>query len=957
MTQHRENPLFNIDHLAHELTAHSQILVPNRRLARHITSAWGQHCSQQRQRAWRQAPVQTLDAWLLECWRQLQDRAYPDGFAHSIISPHAERLIWEQLIDGDADNPIGIDGVAFARLAQAALQNLERWQVPFTELAHSAHEASRHLLRWHKMFAAVLANKQLLTLAQAQTFVWRAFEQGFLSKSMRVVLVGFNTELAPLYQHIINAAFTESINWAEPEKTAPKTICKASNDSDEITQAALWAKNIVDTQGQQRVGIVFPNLASQRHRVDRIFRDVFTPTYCLPDTPHGLPPFNISAGIALGDTALISSALHLLQLQRTPQPLEFYYSLLNDPFWGDAAKEQSARARCQILLRKGYKLQPGSGDLRFGMKRAEDELSPPADRDRDTDTHAAHTNTDINAKLSQRLQQFEDRCRRQNLSSSQKNNAVTKRFTDWAEEFSTRLNILGWPGTRTLDSIEYQQQTLWLDMLVEFAGLDSAIDPVDSHTALTQLSRLCRSRIFQPEGSDSPVQVLGLLEAAGLHFDQLWLAEMHDGQWPQTPDYNPLLPVALQRLHNMPRSSAEAEIDIARQLLSDFERHCTALVFSFAARDGDSERQLSRLLDSHLLSRDLLNRNLPELNAPLSKGHALLSDILSSANKPVLQQIAIDQGPALSLQDSPIRGGSGILRDQARCPFNAFAIWRLGAEALPEPTFGFSPIERGVLVHHALEIFWAQCEDSDTLNSMDEAGRSALLEQSIATAINQAKKDRPDLFGPRFSTIESQRLHALLSSWLDIEQARKAFSVSAREQKINFQLGELNLSLRIDRIDQLEDGSIMLIDYKTGSASIKGFADERPEEPQLLLYALATELETSEQSLAALAFAQVSAGKGVALKGVTNQTDLAPGLSDLEASGLEKNWALTLDLWRERLTSLAEEFCAGNAEMAFYSQTAARYQSQLLPLNRWLEINPIDETDTDDAIEAGLRND
>ncbi len=928
MTDHMEKPLFDIGRLVSKLTPeagkHTQILVPNRRLARHITSAWSRHCSQQGQQAWRQAPVQTLDTWLLECWQELQDRAHPDCFTHCIINPHAERLIWQQVIDNDADKPIGTDGAAFARLTQSAWQNLERWQVPLEDLAQSAHEASQLLLRWQQKFAGLLAAKLLLTPAQAQTFVLQAFQQGFLASHKRLVLVDFNTDLAPLYQKIIDAAFSEIIYWNDAENPCEaKQICITNNDADEIGHAAAWAKNAIDIEPNQRIGIVLPNLASQRHRIDRIFREVFTPGYWLPDTPHGLPPFNISAGIALSETALVASALNLLQLQCSPQPLEFYYSLLNDPFWSDAANEQIVRARCQVLLRSGYKLQPGSADLRFYMKRAEDELANTTDGDGHSDT-----------TLSKSLQQFEDRCRRQTRQSNKNRQATQNTFAHWAEEFSTRLKVIGWPGSRTLDSIEYQQQQLWLDVLDELAGLDNAIDPVDSHTALIQLTRICRGRIFQPEGSDSPVQVLGVLEAAGLHFDQLWLAEMHDSQWPQAPDYNPLLPVRLQRLYKMPRSSAETELDIARKLLADFESHCKTLIFSFAKHDGDSERQISRLLEG----------DLPSLVMQPPVGHPLLSEI----DKPQLQQIAIDQAPPLIHEDTTIRGGSAMLRDQARCPFNAFAIWRLGAEPLPEPAFGFGAMERGNLVHHALELFWAECQNSSTLNNMGSETRGALLAQSISTATHQAKNNRPDLFGPRFTGIENQRLHKLLSSWLDIEQSRDAFRVAAQEEKIPFQLGELNLSMRIDRIDQLEDGSVMLIDYKTGNANIKGFADERPEEPQLLLYALAT-----NQPLSALCFGQVSASKGVALKGVTSQDNLTAGLINLETAGLGSTWALTLDLWRERLGALAKEFATGDAEAVFYSNTAASYEGYLLPLNRWLEINPVEDSD----LEAGTGND
>jgi probable DNA repair protein len=914
-------PLFNIKGLIDQLQSGTLVLTPNRRLARHIGGAWAQHCHQQGQQAWCQPAILSIDIWLLECWQLLQDHAYRASLGFSIVNDHAERFIWEQVIDKDVENPPGVDSPAFARLAQTALQNMERWQVAFSELAHSGHETSAHFLRWRRQFASELLNRQLLTPAQAHAFVWQAFQQNLLPRQEQVVLVGFQTTLAPLYTHIIDSAFNDVAHWHESGLSASKKIHVAANDSDEIVRAAQWAKQQAQhhpgssqkgniKQGN-RIGVVFPNLVNQRHRIDRIFREIFTPDYCLPGTPHSIAPYNISAGIPLCDTPLVASGLMLLNLQRSPQPLDFYCGLLINPFWGDldSTVEQVIRTQCQLLLLRANKLDPATADLRYYMKLAEDSVP------------------DINSTLSRDLQQFENLCRQQSAQGK----PFTGSFKFWVQQFSNRLKILGWPGKRVLDSIEYQQQQQWLNTLEEFSRLDNALDPVDADTALTQLTRLCGAQIFQAEDSDSPVLVLGLLEAAGLHFESLWLAEMHDGQWPQTPDYNPLLPVHVQRQHQMPRSSAETELAIAQRLLSDFENNCKELVFSFGQFDSDTERQISRLLAS----------DLPELAHPLEP---LDHPLIAEQDKPVLQRMTLGQAPSLP-GDFLLRGGSAVLRDQARCPFNAFSIWRLGAEPLPEPTFEFTAVERGNLTHHVLELFWRRCKDSTTLNAMSQDSRDILLTESIAAALKQIKKDRPRLFGPRFSNIETGRLHQLICRWLDIEASRAPFVVSAQEQNISLQLGNLNLSLRIDRIDRLDDGSAVLIDYKTGSSSIKSFSDERPEELQLLLYALAI-----DQPLAALCFGQLSASKGVAIKGLGNHPEIAPSLTDLEETQLEDNWPDTLAVWRNRLSSLATEFCQGNAEMAVYSNTVINHQKYLRPLNRWYENRGDDNELTVDEI-------
>ncbi|MGZ4877564.1 MAG: ATP-dependent helicase [Candidatus Angelobacter sp.] len=65
---------------------------------------------------------------------------------------------------------------------------------------------------------------------------------------------------------------------------------------------------------------------------------------------------------------------------------------------------------------------------------------------------------------------------------------------------------------------------------------------------------------------------------------------------------------------------------------------------------------------------------------------------------------------------------------------------------------------------------------------------------------------------------------------------RGSANVIATEHKFSFKLGEREIRGRIDRIDQLEDGVVRVIDYKTGAPKERKFADESL---QLSIYAMA----------------------------------------------------------------------------------------------------------------------
>src|SRR5690625_7932510 len=99
--------------------------------------------------------------------------------------------------------------------------------------------------------------------------------------------------------------------------------------------------------------------------------------------------------------------------------------------------------------------------------------------------------------------------------------------------------------------------------------------------------------------------------------------------------------------------------------------------------------------------------------------------------------------------------------------------------------------------------------------------------------------------------------------WLQFEAQRdeNLFCVASEEQA-QLQIKELILNLRIDRIDQLPDGRLLLIDYKTGlSAKLpsKEWQRSRPIELQLPMYA--GYLQGQQRPVAGMAIAKVNATK------------------------------------------------------------------------------------------------
>jgi RecB family exonuclease len=171
--------------------------------------------------------------------------------------------------------------------------------------------------------------------------------------------------------------------------------------------------------------------------------------------------------------------------------------------------------------------------------------------------------------------------------------------------------------------------------------------------------------------------------------------------------------------------------------------------------------------------------------------------------------------------------------------------------------------------------------------------------------------------GERWAERERRRLQGLLERWLALEATRPPFQVEQIEGggETAFH-GGLAYKVRIDRIDRLDDGSRVLIDYKTGWVQ-PDWRGERPDNPQLPMYAL-----LHREDLVAVAYGRVSAGK-CCFVAESARADIFPNLRASRLEGMASFDDLVA-AWGRRIERLAEEFARGAAEVA-PKDTACRY--------------------------------
>jgi probable DNA repair protein len=674
------------------------VLVPNNRLRNHLLRAYA---LQQTAQAWLKPNIQSLSQWLESQWDTLQNK----GVSYScvtIATPLQRQIIWEAAVKNSTLGATLLQPKPLGQQADSAFKNLELWQLSdsiSTDYFSDAKSNSAQFAEWTSEFKRVLKLQNTITKETSYALIAQAFIQGDLDKLDEIYLEGFD-DLPPLMQHILEKATHNLIRL--PNQIAEQfnlLRTQTNNSEEEIRAAALWSK----TQLQEAptialIGIVVPNLGQCRDQVERIFTEVFEPHSILPSSPRYTLPFNFSAGTPLGTTPLINSLFEILRLQDNDWPLEQLCNLLNSPFWGDESREAVARTYIITELRKLGRIALNTSDLRYCASKLEERI--PAFS---------------SLGLSSRFEEIGNLLRRR---------FENKSASEWLVIFDKILTTMNWPGTRRLDSQEYQQLNQWFEVRDQFACLDNHSASISYTQACRYLRELADKTPFQAQTPDSPIQILGALEAAGLQFSHLWVMGLSDNQWPPVPSPNPLLPLHLQREHNMPHASATRELEIAQGLTQRYKQSAQHIIFSCAHGDGDNELRPSALIrDIPLTDLKLI---LNQANSDVLKS----SDLQNSSdlqlyyqtlqNTAKLEIIQDSQGPVLREQE-PVRGGSSLFKYQAACPFEAFVRLRLGAKNPDEPVIGFNAAERGNLLHDSLAAIWRDLKSSAGLAALGES--------------------------------------------------------------------------------------------------------------------------------------------------------------------------------------------------------------------------------------------
>lgn len=820
-------------------------------------------------------------------WQACYDKAVLAGEVLPVqATPQQELTLWQQVIEKNPASAALLRPRASAQLARDAYKNLLLWELDWRSeplASQFRYDVDAQLfVEWAQSFEDELTAR-CMTVMPLLVDVLQPF-----ARCEHIVLAEFN-DLSPRYRRLLKQQAQSLQDYQFQSAPGEWQVQACDSEREELLQAGYWLAQNMQQQSQSSIGLLVPGLESRRESVLRLVEEGMAMAGQQQDGVVFAPaelPFNISAGVPLASCGPIRSALDLLSLCVESVEVPALVGLLNSRY-----RDNRELMLEQTMLHRLY-------------RRGKVEVSPSLLRH---ECVSVETQQGGGLLLGQQLQNLQQRrdLKQRHVPSA------------WTALFSECLQALGWPGRSALGSVEYQQIEHWGQALKQLGELDAVCETLDYRSALQQLRQLAADAVFQPRTSRSNVQVLGLLEGAGLQFDHLWVCGMSSADWPPPANPNPFIPGVIQVSNRMPHANAERELDYARSLLQHFRQSGANMVASFCRQADDIELGPSPLLEYFSSacesgSTDGADQHETGARQAWSESWQQHRDRLS------LLIHDSDPAPAVSAEEGTrLRGGSGLLADQSQCPFRAFTYHRLHIKPLPELGISLSASERGTILHEALHRLWGALEGSEALLALSAQDQEALVVRICEEAVASFRQGNPQPRMQSLLDLEQERLQPLLNQWLSIERERPPFSVAQREEAISVEIDELVLNLRLDRVDKLADGSLHLIDYKSGNSEVRQWMGERPEQPQLPLYSLA--LAAQQDKVSAISFALVSK-KQLCFRGIGEQaaatgvkTDIGKTVKAWEPA--PQDWASLRGMWDESLRQLAQQFVRGDAQV------------------------------------------
>jgi len=311
------------------------------------------------------------------------------------------------------------------------------------------------------------------------------------------------------------------------------------------------------------------------------------------------------------------------------------------------------------------------------------------------------------------------------------------------------------------------------------------------------------------------LQILGLFETRSLNFTNVIVMDVNEGVLPHLNIYEALIPREVMVSLNLDRLEQEEEIQRYQFMRLISSARNVHLVYQ-----ETKDKMRSRFVEELVWDQERAAGKLGVVAAEPS-GFTVEVVPIKQEVKKTKEMLAFLRGHTYSASSV-----DRYMRDPWEFYLNYVLGLREAEDLLDEP----ENRQVGTFIHELLEETFARfVGKKPVIDAKFRKYFQKTLDAKFADTFAKAMKSESFLVK---SVIDER-----MSRFLDAEQERPVKEIMSLEQSfrdtINLSVGEVKFVYKLDRVDRMEDGSILLVDYKTGSVnpSPKGLDKLRNMDP------------------------------------------------------------------------------------------------------------------------------
>jgi probable DNA repair protein len=802
--------------------------------------------------------VLSIQDWTKRLWAEyLMENA-----SHNVpllLEPHQSKILWKNIIKESSDPSWkNLDELAY-----------EAWIIyqhySFGQRATLSKE-NIHIQTWKKwatLFDKYCKKHNWLDSHHLLSWLMEENRLAHLTLPEVIFLYGIDTHL-PLYTAFFKRLQEHGCCIQVYSKTHDKkfpTIKQITyvDYNAELYSMARWAWQHWG-KGDKSIACLIPGLYTQHDYIVSVFQTVYHQQY--PNRIETECPLTL-----LSETAnrkshpIIATALDVLNLSLSFN-FESLSRLLRSPYIKGIEQESLARLRLERDLRKQAHNLPS-------------------------------LNTLYDLSLRYHCPQFADCLSKWSIHPTQK----TQSFTQWAHYFNDQLSQWQWPAQSLLTQTELNQLKRWKLTLEKLASLDCVAAPCSYITALQQFTHILKTQSYFLHTS-SDVERIVLMDVQdnlyGEYFDALWIMDIENIDISHKHHTNPFLPYFMHKNHGVPK--------LIKQLIQ-----------------GTGTCVLSASENIASTSCYKVNTLLSEMNLTVEQLKPTDLAAIDKTSSSFIQWETFEdsQAPLIS-NPMMIENGVDLIQRQADCPFKAFADYRLNLKQsslkLPQPML--TPSDKTQLINNLLHHCWKQLKQHEKLNQMTDEELNQFLHHIIDNEVEGFIARKPHVWKPVFTQLEKEKLYSFLKDSFSREKVRPPFEVIANDYESKAIIGNLTLTFKLDRLDQLADGSQLLIHYTSQRSTYTAlnWIDNPNVAIQFSLYHL-----SHTPSIKSVSYLNVHPDKQNPFYGISEYDIHIKGVHTMTQSSVKtlpiQDWSALTQHWNSAIQNLLQTFQAGDAQV------------------------------------------